>query len=476
MGRRRNSEPAGWGPIGVAVAALSFALALAVPAVAMGAVGSAGIGDPLFPSAGNGGYDVQRYDLAIDYRPGLRPPGNLLRGDAKIDATATEALDRFDLDLRRPMRVSSVRVDGVPAQFTQSSQELVVTPGSPIASGAGFQIDVRYAGHPAPVFDPDGSVEGWLAGSRDTLSPGEPQGGPSWFPCNDHPSDKAVFQISVTVPARLKAISNGLLVSDTRSGGSRTFVWQSQQPMATYLATVAIGPFQLVHSVVDGLPAWSAWNPAEARAGRADLRRLGGVLRFYSSLYGPYPFTSTGFVIAIPGQGLGYLALENQTRPTYFAVPGTAVFVHELAHEWFGDAVSPASWSDIWLNEGFASFSEWLWSEHSGRASAASIFRFFYRHFGPRAPVWSPPPGRPGKAKLVFANSIYLRGAMTLEALRMKIGDAAFFATLRDWVAQHLYGNGSVPQFIALAEQESGQDLTHFFDVWLYRHGRPVSW
>ena len=195
---------------------------------------------------------------------------------------------------------------------------------------------------------------------------------------------------------------------------------------------------------------------------------------FFTSIYGPYPFNAVGAIVD-SAKVVGY-SLETQTKPVFDRMPDEATLVHELSHMWFGDSVTLTTWPDIWLHEGFATWSEWIWSEYQGNKSAAQWFKQLYN-----TPHRTPPSGRhhralPAHPAFMFNGTIYNRGAMTLEALREKIGDPTFFQLMRDWATQHRYGNVTTAQFIALAEQLSGMDLDQFFDVWLYQPDKPTSW
>ena len=174
-----------------------------------------------------------------------------------------------------------------------------------------------------------------------------------------------------------------------------------------------------------------------------------------------------------------FYSLESQTRPMYWRVPSEATVVHEIAHMWFGNSVSLEIWPDIWLNEGFATWSEWIWSERTDGPSAAETFDELYatpEDSDAGQDLWFPAPAAlPGPAEM-FHTPVYDRGAMTLQALREKVGDDLFFTILRSWYAENRNGNVTTADFIALAERLSGQQLDEFFDVWLYEEGRPESW
>jgi aminopeptidase N len=395
-----------------------------------------------------------------------------MRGVTAIQATSTQALSAFDLDLLR-LRVGGVTVDGAPAAFVHRGGELTVTPAAPIPSGSQFTVVVAYAGKPKPRGHGHFFPTGWTRSRDAAYAFSEPIGSATWFPCNDHPSDKATFSFSVTVPHRYRAIANGLPQPVERHRGSATYRWSEERPMATYLATVAIGHFRLKPSLADGLQAWTAVVPSERRLSRKTLRRLPRILRFLASRLGPYPFSSTGSIVVT---GLEPTALENQTRPVYVDFPIPEEMAHEMAHQWFGDAVSIERWSDIWLNEGFATWVQWMWASGGSDAGLRATFDAYYdtsKDFDPG--FWKVPPAAPGPQNL-FGDAVYFRGGMTLEALREMIGDATFYSILHDWVAQHLYGNARTEDFIALAEAESGRSLSRFFNLWLYQPVKPVNW
>jgi aminopeptidase N len=452
----------------VLCAALLFVLTAGTATAVDFTPGSAGLGDPFFPNAGNGGYDVSHYALTLDYQPAT----NQLAGTAVIAAKATQNLSRFNLDLRG-FGISRLLVDGVAATQTRDGdQELVITPSAGIRAGSTFTLTIDYAGEPQVVTDPDESIEGWVPTDDGAFVVGEPQGSPAWYPVNDNPRDKATYDFRITVPAGLTAMANGVLLSNQTSAGKTTWVWRETDPMAPYLSTATLGRFDLTISDVDGIPSYVAVDPT-LPSGNV-LRKLPEIVRFYESIYGPYPFNAVGS-IADNAKVVGY-SLETQTKPVYDRMPDETTLAHELSHMWYGDSVTLTLWPEMWLHEGFATWSEWIWSEHSGQKSAQQYFDNYYNTPPQQTWFWEPPPGNPGDAAHLFDGTIYNRGAMTLQALRQKIGDTAFFGIMRGWATQNRYGNVTISQFVAFAEQASGMDLDHFFDVWLYQPAKPTSW
>ena len=466
----------------------AFALVGAAPAAAQQyTAGSSGMGDPFFPLAGNGGYNVGHYDLTIDYDPAKQQLG----GHAVIDATATQNLSRFNLDLRNFFAVSRLTVNGEPAAFQfRQQQELVIEPKTFLDKGDDFEVEVDYSGRVKAITDPDKSIEGFVPTDDGAFVVAEPQGSPGWYPANDNPRDKATFDITLTVPEGNTVMANGDLIEHTSSGDGETWHWRESDPMAPYLATATNGVFQTnFYATASGLPMYDAVDP-QTRVRPGDpaptpelaFERLSGqeeTIDYFSDLYGDYPF-STGGGIMDWAPNVFY-SLESQSRANYWRVVGASTVVHEIAHQWFGNAVSLKVWPDIWLNEGFATFSEWIYSEDHGGATAQENFDDLYAiPSGDPAfeDLWFPAPAAlPGPAQL-FHTPVYDRGAMTLQALREKIGDTRFFRILRTWYSENRNGNVTTDDFISLAERVSHRQLDGFFDVWLFEEGRPEpgSW
>jgi aminopeptidase N len=454
-----------------AIIATALLLPVGAAIAAPAGPGSPGIGDPYYPDYGNGGYDVRHYNIDVSYTPAT----DRLSGVTKIRARATQKLSRFDLDFVLP--VSSVRVNNRPATYRQTEHELIVTPRHVLRRGDRMDIKVSYAGVPSTE-SADG-ISPWIRTKDGVAAVGEPEIAAWWYPSNDHPRDKATYDVKVTVAKSLEALGNGVLVSKKAHGKHRTWHWREHKPMATYLAFFVVGQFDITRSTTrSGLPVINAVasnGGSEGEFAAKDLARTPDVIRFESRQYGPYPFDAMGGVA--PAADFGF-ALENQTRPVYTrgfwgGGPNIYVVVHELAHQWYGDSVSVHNWRDIWLNEGFASFTEWLWSEKHGEGTGKQLFQEYWDYYQGDTDFWSVKIGNPG-AHNEFTGAVYDRGAMTLQALRTRIGGPAFFTTMRTWAAKHKYANGSIRQFIALAERVSGKDLGSFFDAWLYTGKAPA--
>ena len=431
--------------------------------------GAAGAGDPYFPLAGNGGYDAVHYDLRLAYDPG----SGRLSGSAGLRARATQGLSRFDLDLAG-LTVSGVTVDGRAAQFRRSGQELIVTPAAGIRSGRTFSVTVRYAGVPQVITDADGSIEGWVRTADGAFVVGEPVGSMSWFPSNNVPLDKATYDLRMNVPSGASVWGNGVLGSRATSAGRTTYWWHQAQPISTYLVTATVGRFQQrTGSTAHGLPVYLAVDPTVTGAPWTTLQRTAEITDWETAQFGRYPFSATGGVVD-NAKTVGY-ALETATKPMYDRAPDLATVVHELGHQWFGDSVTPRRWKDIWLNEGFATYVEWLWTErHGGRTAAAQLTTLLAAHPAADA-FWTIPPANPGGPANLFSTPVYERGAMALVALRQRIGDATFAQLLGTWASEHRYGVVGTADLLRLAERLSGQQLDGLFDAWLYQPRRPAG-
>ena len=687
----------------LAIIVATVAVCLAAVPITLGApptgfpAGSSGLGDPYFPLDGNGGYDVQHYDLALTYDPAT----DRLIGVATITARATQNLSAFNLDFIG-LKLRSLTVNGTRATTHRKGQELTVKQKDGLTSGSMFTVVARYDGVPEPIFEEGLGDLGFLPTEDGAIVQGEPHVAATWFPANDHPRDKASFTFHITVPTGVEAISNGALVSQQANGAWTTWNWDAVEPMAPYLAMMAIDDFEVSDYEADGIAYWDAvdadlltdiapavepvagsqflysqigepaykrltqtiavptggatmsfqinrdtetdwdfifvetrtaggedwttlpdanghtsqatgacpfnyldlnpflehyvtpvlvdpgdpstpdddfyvcdpagtsgvwhaasgqsegwetWSVALADAAGAprqvevsityasdgfvqgrgvvidevvvstgqgstgfeddgntldgwttppapegsepnpntwavadfvpaipgvgtnalpSLARQPEIIAWESGIFGPYPFSAAGGIVHDGAVGF---ALENQTRPNYspfffFEGPNDFVVVHELAHQWFGDYLAVDTWQYTWLNEGFATYAEWMWGEREGIFTPDEVWEFF-QTLPAEDEFWDFAIGDPG-ACCLFAGQVYDRGGLTLHALRLEVGDTAFFQILEGWVAAQAGGTVTTREFIDLAESIHGNDLDPLFAEWLSA-GKPAS-
>jgi aminopeptidase N len=436
--------------------------------------GSDGLGDPLFPKLGNGGYDAQHYtlDLSVDV------DNNEIAGTVTMLAQATQDLSTFNLDFQG-FDISAITINGADATFSRTERELTITPAAPIPSGDVFTSAITYSGSPGATTQ----LDGWNKYDKGIFVASEPAGAEDWYPVNNHPLDKAPYTFKITVPKPYVVAANGLLNETIDNGDTSTYHWEMEQPMASYLATVNIAEYIVETSEGPNGLTLRNYFPADIKPEETEkFKRTGEMIEYFTSLYGPYPFDVYGVVIA--DTTLGF-ALETQTITLFGrstnsrrsgGVPPEEVVAHELAHQWFGDSVSPKGWQDIWLNEGFATYSQFLWEEHlHGRDVLDGIVSSLYQVVA-EAVAEQKNDGTTGKptARTLFATEmIYLRGAITLHVLRIRVGNDLFFEILRTYADRYRYKNAATADFISVAEEVSGQKLTDLFDAWLYQTALP---
>ncbi|MEO5833820.1 MAG: M1 family metallopeptidase [Nakamurella sp.] len=439
-----------------------------------GALGTETAGDPYYPDAGNGGYDVTAYQVTL----GFDPATNALAAATTIAATVTEPtrLGRLSFDLQPSMKVSSVTVDGLPAGFGQQDAKLRVTPVTGLAPGASTTVVVTYGGSPARIV---GGTAGLADGGWYTLDSGgavvigEPFSASAWYPVNEVPTDRASFAVTAEVPDGWKVISNGLPVTEglpAPADGTQVFGWAETSEMASYLSMIYIDTFtQTQDSTAGGLPIVNAYAKGrESDSAVAD--RTGEYLDFLASKFGPYPFGSAGGIYL--AESLGF-AMETQTRPIYsvgMGDPGTVV--HELAHQWFGDDVTITRWADICLNECFASYASWLWTEHNGTDLDAQ-YRQTLKFLGAQPTFWSSPLYDMGAGNEF--GSVYTRGPLALHALRHQIGEEKFNELLLSWIEENSGKSASWADFEALVNTIAGTDETPFMQAWFHATTVPAD-
>jgi aminopeptidase N len=434
------------------------------------------IPDPYFPDHGDPRYRVLRYELELDYRPSA----NRLAGTARLVAIAGDAagnadgpLGEFALDFAA-FRIHGVLVNGAPAHYTHRGGKLRVRPAVPPLPGFRFTVDVRYAGTPRPVGSRWGAL-GWEELTDGALVASQPIGAPSWFPCNDHPADKAAYRISVTAPSVYTVVANGSLRSRTVRASTTAWVYEQPAPTASYLVTVQIGRYTEQTLAAGPVPQRAA-IPARLRPRFAhDFGRQPRMMELFEELFGPYPFAEYGVVVAdeeldvpVEAQGLSVFGANHADGKR----GSERLIAHELAHQWFGNSLTVAGWRHIWLNEGFAKYAEWLWAERCGDgvATAADLAADSHAQLGIRPQTLRL--GDPGMRKM-FDDRLYRRGGLVLHALRCTLGDRAFFSMLRDWATAHRHGTVTTQQFVEHAQGFSAEPLDALFQAWLYDTALP---
>jgi aminopeptidase N len=434
--------------------------------------GEAGLGDPYYPEAGNSGYDVAKYQISVSWDPA----SGTLTGSTTISARATESLESFYFDLALP--ATGVSVNGQPATFERRGfGDVEVKPTAAVTGGSDFSVVVDYAGRPDDI---EGDAKPWYTTEAEVSALGEPESSAWWFPANDHPSDPALMDVSVRVPAGMEAISVGRLESadSAKEKDFDTWHWISRQPMATYLNFVSIGQFEVKQGTEDGLPFVYAVSeqlqPANRQKAFAALMTSVDRLRVLEGMFGPYPFTEIGGVV--PAHDLPFGALENQTRPVYDArailSDGFApdLLNHELAHMWFGNNVTLQQWNDIFTNEAYASWAQWGYTERTRGQKANDKLNETFDRYANEAGFWQITMIDPGRPHLF--DVVYVRGPMALQALRNVLGDATFFRFSREWAQAP--GSRSLEDWMAAAQAATTVDLDPFFQAWIYSPTAPA--
>jgi aminopeptidase N len=427
--------------------------------------------DEYLPQNGNRGYRVTRYELELAYRVAA----NRLTGRAAITAVTTEVRTRFALDLAQALSVSKVSVNGIKAaKFAHQHGKLIVTPQQRIPAGGVLALVVQYGGTPKPLRGPWGEV-GWEELTEGALVASQPNGAASWFPCDDHPSSKASYRISITTDSPYYAVANGTLLRKQTKASQTTWVYEQPEPMSSYLATIQIGHYRKhrigpSHSAV---PMHAVLPPRLRANFDHDFARQPRMLEIFSEKFGPYPFedytvvvTDDELEIPIEAQGISIFGANHCDGRR----GAERLVAHELAHQWFGNSLTIRQWRDIWLHEGFACYAEWIWSEAAGGPTADQLARAA-RHNLSREPqdivIGDPGPQR------MFDDRVYKRGALTLHALRLELGDSGFFDLLREWTIRYRHSSVTTEEFTDLAGHYSLVSLRPLWDSWLLAERLP---
>ncbi|MDI3402520.1 M1 family metallopeptidase [Streptomyces cavernicola] len=459
--------------LATATSAVSVSL---LAASAPSPVAPRGIGDHLFPHLGNPGYDVTAYDISLAYGGDNSKP---LDAVTVVQARATDHLERINLDFTKG-KVDSVEVNGVRAEFASSGEDLVVTPVRPIVRGGALRITVRHTSDPAGKSD-----GGWVRTSDGLAMANQADAAHRVFPSNDHPSDKAFFTFRITAPKELTAVANGLPAGRRAGAQDTTWTYRTQHPMATELAQVSIGRSAVLRREgPHGLPVRDVVQSKDREKLEPWLKKTPDQISWMEEKVGRYPFETYGVLIADATTGF---ELETQTLSLFerrlFTESGypdwyvEAIMVHELAHQWFGNSVSPRTWSDLWLNEGHATWYEALYAEEHAeqpmQKRMKEAHRLSDRWRAEGGPPAAPKAPEPGKKISLFRPVVYDGSALVLYALRQEIGHAAFERLERAWVERHEDSTATTEDFTRLASSVSGRDLSAFFEAWLYGKKTP---
>lgn len=430
--------------------------------------------DTYYPTKGNPAVDVGRYNLDLTWKPAEK----LLMGTAEIRLTVLAPATSVALDLHKRMEVSAVTVNDLPARFTHEGKDLVVQ--TPVVPGTPYFVKVTYAGKPrtvkAPTSRADDDGLGWHTTEKGQVwTMQKPFGAYTWFPVNDHLSDKAFFDVRLTVPDNWTGVSNGRLVDKSTSGGQTRTHFTNAQPMPPHLLTVAIGPYKRYVQAGPHDLALTYWLPK----GRSDLleplERTPEAITWLESRLGPYPFDRAGVVVT-PGLG----SVETQTLTTLsldnYKQGRTDVrqqVAHNLVHAWYGASVTPNDWRDNWMNEGVATFLEAKFAVSRGWDG----WKFWKREFSRNDDYYREIYGPPGAylPRQFGQRNVHYGGALLMEKLRAKIGTEVFYAALAEWPAQNAGRNRGRQTYVDWLGARTGQDLRGWFAAWLDGATTPAA-
>lgn len=424
--------------------------------------------DPYAPTSGDAALHAQHYDLRLQYKVAT----NRLDAEAVIQLEALAPLSEIHLDLVG-LTASKVRLSGEKrTRFRQGARKLHITPTRTIAVGEKFEVQVRYSGRPQPRNSRWGRV-GWEELNDGVLVGSQPVGAPTWYPCNDRVGDRATYNVDLTCEDGYTVVAPGVLTERATRSGTCRWSFVEEVPTATYLVAVHIGRYRSEARRLAAVPGAVHYPAHRATAVHAELSELGAMMALFERSFGPYPLQRYDVVVTddaleIPLEGQGMAVFGSNHLDGSGALH--RLVAHELAHQWFGNSVGLTAWPDIWLNEGFACYAEWLWSQESGSLSCQQQAERHWELLAdlPQDLVLTDP-----GAEEMFDDRVYKRGALTLQALRTTIGDEAFFTVLQRWASDHRHGTATTAEFRQLAEQVHGASLARLFDAWLLQPQLP---
>lgn len=422
--------------------------------------------DPYLPGHGDPRYHVEHYDLALDYRLAT----NALRAVATLTVVGIEPTDTLALDLHA-LTVRKVRVDGAVVRHRHTGSRLVVALPVPLPAGGQVTVRISYAGRPGCVDGPHGPA-GWEELADGVLVASQPDGSPSWFPCNDRVSDKSTYRLQVSTESDYTVVATGTPAKPRREAGARRWTFEQRHPTPAYLMALHIGRY--TGTTIPGPIPIRVHHPAgEAGRVRRAFAGLPAMFETFVERFGPYPFDRYDVVVAPEPLEIPLEAQGMATFGRNFLEPGweqERLVAHELAHQWFGNAVTARQWRDIWLHEGFACYAEWLWAQACGREGTAVLAAAHWARLQrlPQDLVLADP----GPA-LMFDDRVYKRGALAVHALRLRLGDLAFFRMLRDWVGRYRYASVTTADFVAHLDGYAAEPAGPLLDAWLLSRPLP---
>ncbi len=445
--------------------------------------GDDSIGDAYIPSLGNTGYDVQQYNLAMAFSSQL----DVITATITISSVVTlDNLGRISLDFTG-YQVDAVRVGKKYAAYYRSPDKLYIDLPKVAAEGQQLVIQVAYHGSISteksaymPITELGLRT---FAGKNLTYAMAEPDGAHDWFPCNDHPLDKATYRFELTVPKGITAVANGTLIQNVTTGDQETFTWSEPDPMATYLATVVVGNYERIDAPAVGNVKIRHYVITGDADFSDQLAITQDILQYYSDLIGPYPFDEMGFIVVLNNSNEPSFGMETQTmimisRDFLFGSGSEGILAHEAVHQWFGDSVSVASWNDVWLKEGLADYLMYMWLDHQGLEKLSTLLSGVEDYLVAPGHMVDQPLDQPSPDFMYAANT-YVKGAWVFHMLRQQIGDDNFTRFLQAYYQRYAGGNASTADLQQVAEEISGQDLDQFFQQWVYGTGFPslqISW
>ena len=425
------------------------------------------VADDMYPQYGDPATDVLHYGLDVKWDPKT----TVLTGTATLAIRAAVPTDRFVLDLASAMSADSVSVDGAPVVGVHDGDRLTVPAEEKLPADGTATVVIAYHGTPRLVPPPMTRQDIQGLGAQVTVGGAvwaqqEPYGAFTWFPCDDQPSDKALYDVTITAPDGWAGVTGGAFQGRTESGGYGVYRWHQPNPVATYLVAFAVDQFKEDSATgPHGIPLTYWYLPADADAVHKLTAQVPGMITFLEQHFGPYPFPTAGVLFRPEMVGM-----ETQTMITLSSRVPAADLLHEFAHQWFGDAVTPTTWSGLWLNEGFAMYSQLLWeAQNPALGGGETIDTLLQRQVLPRDQMLRTADGPPGHFKPThFASSnVYYCPALMLNGLRTAIGDTAFYRLLGDWAHQHQGTNQDRRAFVAFVNAQTGRDFTAYINAWL---------